>query len=671
MTNKNTTDDIQIDIISDRTHSLITLTPPSLVDTVNADIIAVVDVSYSMRDEAKIQNSQGQTESDGLSYLDLVKHACNTIVENCTGRFGLVSYSRTATEELPITEMNESGIQKAKDAVKSLRVKSSTNIWDGLSTALEMVRKCNCKNAHILLLTDGVPNVRPPRGESYMLRSYLDKHRLGCSIHTFGFGYNLMTELLVDLSKIGTGTFSFIPDAGFVGTCFINTLSNIQVMKTSHAILKIEKMNDVKIAEKQFFESTASNWGLTIPINHVHHGQPRHILIKHKFPNKGFEVGSNTTAYLNAYLEYTDSITNKTANVENVGNVIVEANDEKIKTQLLRNQMVELIHQSQNSGIKKAFKQMAKFQKLLVGNDYLEALSKDVKEVLNALSRNDWYKRWGRHYLPSLSSAHRGEYCNNFKDPGVQFYGGKGFKKLQDSIHDVFIKMDPPEPSLLNEINQNQNQNQYQNRQPIRMSKYSNSNNPCFHGDSPVLMEKNKTKLIKDVKKGDLLHNGARVMCVIKTVCDQGKTDLVTIGDLKITPWHPILKNGKGVFPCEMQKPVYQSCDCVYSFALDSKHIMKIGGHDCVTFGHGLKSPVVERTYYPTESCKKCMQESSSSSSPIVKDTFKSSVLTHHYFGTEKIINDLKKMDGWKHGQILLKAITRNENGLINGVVKF
>ncbi|KAJ6245621.1 calcium-activated chloride channel regulator [Anaeramoeba flamelloides] len=648
---KETTKDIQIDIISDRTYSLITLNPPPLITTVHADIIAVVDVSGSMEIEATRQDPEGQTESDGLSYLDLVKHACNTIIENCSGRFGLVSYSKEATEELPITLMNEKGKKKAKKAVKGLEPLTCTNIWDGLLTALEMVRKSDCQNAHILLLTDGDPNERPPKGELFELQSYLDEHNLDCSIHTFGFGYYLMTELLVDISKIGNGTFSFIPDPGFVGTCFINTLSNIMVTKTTHAVLKIEKTNNVEFDEKQFFDATNSNWGLTIPISHIHHGQPRHILIKNKFPNEGFKVGSNTTTYLKTYLEYRDSISNEIVNVEAVGNVIVEANDENIKIQSLRNEFEQLINQCLKIDIKEGFDKMVEFQKLLVDNDYLEAISKDVNEVKKALSRKDWFERWGKHYLPSLSSAHRGEYCNNFKDPGVQFYGGKGFKIIQDLIHDTFCNMKPPTHS-----------DYYYDSEEIDMAWYDDSNNACFHGNSPVLMQKNKTKLVKDVKKGDVLQNGARVVCVVKTECSQGKTNLVTIGDLKITPWHPMRKNGLWVFPCEIQTPIYQSCDYVYSFVLDSKHTMEIGGHDCVTFGHGLRSPIVERTFYPSQLSKK---------SSVSKEMFKSSVLTHNYFGTDKVINDLQKMYGWKHGEILLKSITRSESGLINGLVKF
>lgn len=60
----------------------------------------------------------------------------------------------------------------------------------------------------------------------------------------------------------------------------------------------------------------------------------------------------------------------------------------------------------------------------------------------------DYYQKWGRHYLPSLACAHQLEQCNNFKDPGVQNYGGKLFKKLRDTADEMFLKIPPPKPSI-------------------------------------------------------------------------------------------------------------------------------------------------------------------------------------------------------------------------------
>jgi len=54
-----------------------------------------------------------------------------------------------------------------------------TNIWDGLFQAMESVHdSTKCKNPYILLFTDGLPNIVPPRGHLYMLEKYIDEKGL-------------------------------------------------------------------------------------------------------------------------------------------------------------------------------------------------------------------------------------------------------------------------------------------------------------------------------------------------------------------------------------------------------------------------------------------------------------------------------------------------------------
>jgi len=52
------------------------------------------------------------------------------------------------------------------------------------------------------LLTDGEPNLNPPRGIIPTLKKYIDiEELLTPNIHVFGYGYELDTKLLEGISK--------------------------------------------------------------------------------------------------------------------------------------------------------------------------------------------------------------------------------------------------------------------------------------------------------------------------------------------------------------------------------------------------------------------------------------------------------------------------------------
>ena len=71
-------------------------------------------------------------------------------------------------------------IETQLDAIKPL---STTNMWDGIQCSLDILRTTSPKEKvkGVLLLTDGIPNVEPPRGHEYMLEKYFNyKKNLKC-----------------------------------------------------------------------------------------------------------------------------------------------------------------------------------------------------------------------------------------------------------------------------------------------------------------------------------------------------------------------------------------------------------------------------------------------------------------------------------------------------------
>jgi hypothetical protein len=162
-------DELQINLhpLPERDGILVSLIPPkqpkSKIKHVPCDIVLVIDVSGSMGCEAPVPTaSPSARERNGLTVLDLVKHAARTIIETLdeNDRLGLVTFSTTARvvqNLLPMTKRNK---KEASDRVQKLQVKSMTNLWHGILKGIKLFDDDERTNtaAAVMILTDGMPN---------------------------------------------------------------------------------------------------------------------------------------------------------------------------------------------------------------------------------------------------------------------------------------------------------------------------------------------------------------------------------------------------------------------------------------------------------------------------------------------------------------------------------
>jgi len=255
-------------------------------------------------------------------------------------------------------------------------------------------------------------------------------------------------------------------------------------------------------------------------------------------------------------------------------------------------------------------------------DERLKALSTDLTgQITEAISRADYYKKWGMHYLPSLLRAHLLQQCNNFKDPGVQHFGGGLFKVQRDEVDNIFCKLPPPKPS----VERRTSSGAPAARAPASMSVYNRASNPCFAGHCQALMADGSQRPVAAIHRGDSVRTAdggvAQVLCVLETLCRDGKAFLVELpGNLLITPYHPVRVNGHWHFPCDLA-PVFElPCDAVYSFVLSRGHVMLVQGVECVGLGHNFSEPVV----------------------------------AHPFFGSRAVLDQLQTLDGWQQGHIQL-----------------
>lgn len=157
-----------------------------------------------------------QPEHNGLSVLDLVKHAARTIAStlNSSDRLGIVTFSTEAKVLQPLMSMTTLNKKKTERNLGGMQPSSATNLWGGIVEGLKLFDGQSGRMPALMVLTDGMPNhMCPVQGYVAKLRAM---EKLPAAIHTFGFGYSLRSGLLKSVAEIGGGGYSFIPDAGMI-----------------------------------------------------------------------------------------------------------------------------------------------------------------------------------------------------------------------------------------------------------------------------------------------------------------------------------------------------------------------------------------------------------------------------------------------------------------------
>ena len=544
-------------------------------------LIAVVDTSGSMGSGA---SPPAASESDAkeaavFSRLDLVKHCLKTVAAVSASCYStapvslsIINFSEAASYALPLTKMTQTGLERANAAIGGLYEGGGTNIYAGLSYAIEEARKAAAAspnaNIQIVLLTDGepTPDYIPHGGITAAFKRKLDG--LKANLSTFGFGYSLESKLLESLSIEGNGTYGFIPDCSMVGTVFINYCCAVLSTVANQIRVSGSYVGSLSAGQKRTVKVTGLTLGDTVEI--AYGNQTATAVI---------EAGTAAAATERAALErlYTEVVRCCSARY-----------DEGFRSDLTS--LHAWISGSLPDGLLKT--------------DILkDILSKNENEgqLLRAVSKKAWFDRWGLNHLISYSRALACEQTVNFKDATLQHFCGDLFRAIQDKANGLFADLPPPRSSITPHVRVT---GQY-------MAETSNSaNSGCFSGNCMVTMEDGGGKLVSLVERGDVLAGGAVVRAVIKTELTAATTPMVVFPDgLVITPWHPVKsETDEWVFPANVGKTQELELDAYYNFVLESGHIATIDGVQVCTLGHGIAGPVIGHPYFGTRAVLKDLE---------------------------------------------------------------
>ncbi|KAK5662315.1 hypothetical protein OQA88_8221 [Cercophora sp. LCS_1] len=646
----------------------------SSIEHVPCDIVLVIDVSGSMDCEAPVPGDAGETrERYGLTVLDLTKHAAKTILEtlNEKDRLGIVTFAGDAKVLQKLQPMTDANKKNTKKRIENMKTRDITNLWSGISEGLELFDEAGKSNERVpalMVLTDGMPNhMCPPQGYVPKLRTM---GQLPATIHTFGFGYSLRSGLLKSIAEVGGGNYSFIPDAGMIGTIFVHSVANLQSTFAIDATLTLSyppylglEETTGEAVEKQKPVNLESATELTILLSTLQYGHTRDIYLRYG-PSLGANLAINSPPTVTATLSY-KPLSSEIKTLETAQPILPTPNPlspAEITYHKSRSALVSFLsslyplrpdeeHEPPQplppNTAEKFDAFVASFPAAhpeFESDPLCQSLVKDVcgpmrtGQIALALSEQ-YYHRWGKHYLPSLAGAHAKQACNSFKDPGPLMYGVDSplFIACRNKLDAAFDALPAPKPSKRTGY-----------RGTISMSSYNRSSNPCFAGCERVRMADGGMVRIGRLRKGMRVatpRGARRVVAVLRTAVTRGR--LVVVGEGKgvlVTPWHPVRIGDRWVFPEEVKRREVRYTGSVYSVLLErdgdvDAHAICVEGVWGVTLGHGKLGPEV------------------------------GDVRAHQFLGDyDRVVKALARLHVSKSGLVLGGGVSRNpRSGLVDG----
>ncbi|UJR18281.1 hypothetical protein I4U23_005184 [Adineta vaga] len=219
-------------------YGLVTLEAPSNSSSTNAhapiDIICLVDQSSSMKGRRMI----------------LLKQTLIYIAErlNEFDRLAIVSFDKRAFDRSHnFKRMNQQNLETMKKVIHdNIQIGNGTCIGSGLEMAINLFVNRRTKNplSALLLFTDGED--RRPCDYSQLM-SKLPENTI---CHTFGYGREHSSDLLLKLAELGNGgTFTYIDKHEAIGPAFASTMAGLLTCVAQQIRVNIEFSQEYQVIQ--------------------------------------------------------------------------------------------------------------------------------------------------------------------------------------------------------------------------------------------------------------------------------------------------------------------------------------------------------------------------------------------------------------------------------------
>jgi Mg-chelatase subunit ChlD len=609
---------------------LVTIDQPAADNaTLPVLFIDVLDISGSMGCPASDNTSY---EAAAFSRADLVRHSVATQIEllRPQDRLAVVLFDHNSEVALPPTQDRAA----ARAILPRISANGGTNIWGGLFKALSIAEeqiaasKTTNQNVVILLQTDGQsdPSYNPPRGIVPTLRAWMDAHpTVRLTIHTIGYGMgdDLDTPLLRAIADATHGTSNYIPDGSMVGTVFIHLMANLMSIVHNDLILQIPEV------------------GLTQYVGPIQSDQVRELVLS--LPEL-----SPTTPFTAVLRSPTEILTTLTVPAAATLPVVPPGFPSAVSATLRALRLATTTATPISAMPPPPITDLQPTIEALLHTDpshrmmsLLTDLSDpapDRGQIAKAFASAAAYRRWGRHYIPTVISSLQNGWAINFKDTlSTEVFGTPLTHELVARGDAIFTAIPPPVPT-----NNFGNGVTTSASRPLSMASVHSSAGPCFLPGSLVRMVDGTEKRCDQIRPGDRDVAGYTIQCVIKTLVPFA--DIVRLSgpqpipdDAGFTLWHPVINpaTGEWTHPATMGTVERVATDAIYNFVLKEEfnHEMDVMERPGMLIVNGLQTCTMGHNFRAN------------------------AVIDHPYFGAVRpghrhILDDLQQQPGWTHGYV-------------------
>jgi len=564
------------------------------------DVVLIMDRSGSMSTACVgVDEDTGTVQENGFSTLDLVKHAMKTCVESLRDcdRCALILFDNEIIRSSTFTKMDRFGRKMASTKIDVVKERGSTNIYGAILEGIKVVeeRADTSRNPSILFFTDGCPNLSPARGEREAFKKVKRTMCTKVPVHTFGFGTwrDVDSSLLFDIASIFNGFNGYIADATSLGTTFVNAISNVMTTAAVdvkfHLIGKESMLAVPHVGEYPYGveEGDDGETVLTVNLGTIRFGQTTDFVLE--FPDK---LVSSFPEYKVTYETGGKIFESQPKRTLQRGTTAVD-HMMRFKTIELLKKVIQEYRMDLDGTRALVKKHIDEFEKARLADKVSQGILANLKgQNTKMLKKEKYMNKWGKHqtrqYLRSLNLQIK----NNFKDPGVQNFGGKLFLKLSDQVDDIFNNMPPPKPTLATKAtkvitNSKAFASAYNNANNDYINGHGNTSGGCFSGNGCVAMADGSFKLVRDIVPGDVVYTPEGPSEVALVRRDELPHAGCLVNGLWITPKHPVRVDKRWMSPLHLWEV---SPDCPntewFNIELRGGNSFYINGIELVALGH-------------------------------------------------------------------------------------